>query len=242
LAGSLLTLRRRRDSSWENRIRVRRLALPEVLKSTSIAALATSLLCYPRLSLWFGRQHPICYLEAVIFFGSFVLWAFVFAWHTHYCHQPVFTFKVRPKLFALATLAAISVAAMLHQVMDPSLRRTTPEDFPADFEQWIAMTLFSLAFSQLFLIFAPFAWLLRLFKNKTTAAVITVLFGVFVLMLKTGLSSRPFPSVLLAALVIVRLVLGILSLFFYLRGGLLLVWWWGVLLQARHLVSMAGDA
>jgi hypothetical protein len=221
---------------------MRRLAQPDVLKSTAIAALITAMLCYPRLSLWFGRQQPIWYLEAVAFFGSFVLWAFVFAWHTHYSHQPVFTFKVRPGMFVLATLAALCVAAMLHQVMDPSLRRTTPEDYPANFEQWIAMALFSLAFNQLFLIFSPFAWLLRLFQNKTTAMVITVLFGVFVLMLKTGLSPRPFPPVLLAALVAVRLALGILTLIFYLRGGLLLAWWWGLLLEARNLVSMAGDS
>jgi hypothetical protein len=217
---------------------VRRLAQPEVLKSAGIGALFTALLCCPRLSLWSPRSYPLWYLEAVVFCGSFVLWAFVFAWHTQYSHRPVFTFRVEPGSFALATLAGLFMATLLHQVLDPSLRLTTPEDYPANFEQWLAMALFSLVFNQLFLVFAPFAWLLRLFQKKPVAFVITVLFGVFVLVLKTSSSPRPFPPALLAALLLVRLAMGILSLFFYLRGGVVLAWWWGLLVQARHLLDL----
>ena len=72
---------------------MRRLAEPEVLKSAAMAAAAGSLACYPRLALWPGRPYPMWYLEAVLFFGGLVLWAFVFAWHTKYTDQPVFNFK-----------------------------------------------------------------------------------------------------------------------------------------------------
>ena len=217
---------------------MRRLAQPEVLKSAGIGALLTTLLSYPRLSLWSVRSYPVWYLEAVVFCGSFVLWAFVFAWHTQYSQRPVCTFEIDTSWFTLATLAGLFMGTFLYQVLDPSLRVTTPGDYPANFEQWSAMVLFSLMFNQLFLVFAPFAWLLRLFRRKSVAFVVTVLFGVFVLAIKTRSSPQPIPAVLFAALLGVRLVIGVLSLLFYLRGGVILVWWWGFLIQARHLLSL----
>jgi hypothetical protein len=95
-----------------------------------------------------------------------------------------------------------------------------------------------LSFSQLFLVFAPFAWLIRLFQNRWIATVLTILLGVFVLVLKTRSSPAPIPPSLFSALLIVRLVSGVLSVLFYLRGGLLLVWWLGFLIEARHLWNL----
>jgi FtsH-binding integral membrane protein len=220
---------------------MRRLGQPEVLRSAGIAALATTVLCYPRLSLWSGRLLPLWYLEAVLFCGGIVLWAFVFAWHTEYTGHPVFTLNIKPRLFTLTTLAGIGVAIVLHRFLDPSLKLRTPEDYPDNFDQWAAQTLFHLAFIQLFLILAPLAWLSRLIKSQTLAITLTVLFGVLVLVLKTHSSQTPPPPGLFVALLTVRIVFGFFSVLFYLRGGILLVSWCGFLIQARHLFDLSGS-
>jgi hypothetical protein len=217
---------------------VRSFAQPGVLRLAVTAALATALACYPRLSLWPGRPNPIWFLEAVIFLSATVLWGFVFAWHTQYTNRPVVTFKVESRPLAAATLVGLCAAIVLHVFVDPSLRLKIPEDYPADLEQWLAMTLFSLALSQLFLVFAPFAWLVRLFKNRWVATALTVLFGVVVLVMKARSSPTPIPPALLAALLVVRIVLGFLTVLFYLRGGVMLVWWCGFLVEARHLLNL----
>lgn len=97
------------------------------------------------------------------------------------------------------------------------------------------MVLFSLAFNQLFLVFAPFAWAMRLFQNVAMAAILTILFGVFVLLIKNHASPSPMPVAMLLGLLVVRLTVGALSVHFFLRGGVLLVSWWGLLLESRHL-------
>jgi len=89
--------------------------------------------------------------------------------------------RVEPRLFITVTLAGIAVATAFHLFLDPALRLIMPEDYPANLNQWLALALFSLAFNQLFFIFAPFAWLMRLFQNQRVATVLTVLFGAFVL-------------------------------------------------------------
>jgi hypothetical protein len=220
---------------------MRNLAQSRVLKLAGIAALATTLACYPSLLFWMNRTVPLWYLEAVIFFCGIILWSFVFAWHTRYSHRSVFTLKIEPRLFATVTVAGIVVAAGYHLFLDPSLRLKTPEEYPADVKQWLAITLFSLAFNQLFLIFAPFAWLIRLFQNRLVATGLTVLFGVIVLAIKYQSSTTPIPSLLFAALLTVRIAMGFLAVSFYLRGGVLLSWWWTLLIEARHLLNVAGN-
>jgi magnesium-transporting ATPase (P-type) len=214
---------------------------PRTLKLAGIAALATAFACYPRLSLWSNRSAPVWYLEAIIFFGGIVLWGFVFAWHTPYTHRPVFTLKIESGPFITATLAGIMVAIVFHLFLDPSLRHPMPEDYPVDLKQWFAMTLFSLAFSQMFLIFAPFAWLIRLFHNRRVATGLTVLFGVVVLVFKTGSSPTPIPPPLFAALLAGRIFTGFLAVWFYLRGGMILIWWWTFLFEARNLLDLPGS-
>jgi len=219
---------------------MRHLAQPRVLKLAGIASLVTTLACYPRLPLWLNRSFPIYYLEALIFFCGIVLWGFVFAWHTTYTHRPVFALKVEPQLFIIVTVAGIAVATAFHLFLDPALRLKMPEDYPANLRQWLAMALFSLAFNQLFFIFAPFAWLIRLFQNQRVATVLTVLFGAFVLTIKCRAATTPIPSLLFAALLAVRIGMGFLSVSFYLRGGVLLSWWWTLLVEARLLFDLAG--
>ncbi|MGB7748333.1 MAG: hypothetical protein WBN75_13720 [Verrucomicrobiia bacterium] len=220
---------------------MRNLAQPRVLKLAGIAALATTLACHPRLSFWLNRPASIWYLEAVMFFCSIILWSFVFAWHTQYAHRPVFTFKIEPRLFAIVTVAGIGVAAGYHLFLDPSLRLKTPEEYPADVKQWLAIVLFSLAFNQLYFVFAPFAWLVRLFQKRRVATCLTVLFGAIVLAIKYQSSTTPIPSPLFATLLAVRIGMGFLAVSFYVRGGVLLSWWWTLLIEARHLLNLTGN-
>jgi hypothetical protein len=214
---------------------------PRVLNLAAIAALASALACYPRLSLWLNRSAPIWYLEAVIFLCCIVLWGFVFAWHTQYTHRPVFVLKIEPGPFIAVTLVGIIAALVFHLFLDPSLRSKIPEEYPADLKQWFAFVLFSLAFNQLFLLFAPFAWLMRLSKNRWVAATLTVLFGAIVLAIRTQSLPTPVPLLLLVALLAGRIAMGFLAVSFYLRGGVMLIWWWTFLFEARNLLNLAGN-
>ena len=105
-------------------------------------------------------------------------------------------------------------------------------------QHWLATVLFSLAINQLFLIFAPFDWLMRLFKNRWGAANLTVLFGVLVLALKIRSLPAPLPPGLFAALLAGKIIMGFLAVWFYWRGGVLLIWWWTLLFEARHLLNL----
>ena len=217
---------------------MRHLFQPRVLSSAVIAALASALACYPRLSLWQNRPTPVWYLEGTIFLCSIVLWGFVFAWHTQYTHRPVLVLKPDPMPFLAATIFAVIAAAVFDLVIDPSLRARIPEDYPANLNHWFAMLLFSLTASELFLLFAPFAWLMRLCKRRWVAINLTVLFGVLVLVLKMHSLPAPLPPWLFLAVVTGRIVTGFLAVTFYLRGGVLLIWWWRFLFESRHLLNL----
>jgi len=91
-----------------------------------------------------------------------------------------------------------------------------------------------LGFSQLFLTFAPFDWLMRLFKSQPLAIIVTAILAVGVMAMKIHAQAIPLSAGLLSAVLIVRFVAGLLTVIFYLRGGILLAWWWAFLLEARH--------
>jgi hypothetical protein len=169
-----------------------------------------------------------------MFLGTVMLWGFVFAWHAKYMKQPVFR-KVELKTWSLVTLLGLAAAAILRAGLDPGLRTVIPTDYPGNFAQWFSMTLFSLAFTQLFLIFAPIAWLARLSHNRQFSIAATILFGVCVLLIKERTSPVHLPHLLFLGLATVRLLNGAFSVFLYLRGGVALVFWWTLLLQSRHL-------
>ncbi len=219
---------------------MRRLAQPQVLNRAVIAGLATALASYPRMALWLNPSRPIWYLEAMIFLCSIVLWGFVFAWHEPYTQRPVWRFKLETKLFIVVTLIGITAAAVFHFFLDPPLRAQVPKEYPADLENWLAQVLFSMFLTQLFLLFAPFAWLMRLFQNRRVAAILTVLFGAFVWVIKNQSLPAPVHSGLFAALLAGRVVMGFLAVWFYLRGGILLIWWWTILFETRLLPDLAG--
>jgi hypothetical protein len=219
---------------------MRRLAQPKVVTSAAIAASLSAAFSLPRMLLWGTRKLPVWYLEATVFFGGFVLWAFVFAWHTNYTNRPVFTFKLKSSLIVAATLGGIFLALTFHYLLDPAMRQVTPQDFPKDFPHWVASTLFSLAFTQLFLLYAPFAWVMRLVRNEQVATWMTVALGITVLIMKIGSSSASVPPMLIAELLLLRIAGTYLGIWFYLRGGILIVWWLELLVEARHLLDIQG--
>lgn len=219
---------------------MRRLAQPKVVTYSAVAAALSAVFSLPRMLLWDTRKLPVWYLEATVFFGGFVLWAFVFAWHTEYTGRPVFAFRFKPSLIAAATLSGILLALGFHFFLDPVMRRVTPQDYPADFPHWIASILFSLAFTQLFLLYAPFAWVMRLARNVQAATWLTIALGVGVLIMRNHSAVASVPRTLFVELLALRVVLNFLGIWFYLRGGILIVWWLDLLVEARHLLEFQG--
>lgn len=217
---------------------MRQLTQPRVLKMAVIAALGTTLACYPRFALWENRSAPLWYLEAMVFFCSIVLWGFVFAWHTLYTGCPVWILKPQTALSVSATACGVAVALMSHLFLDPAFRSVVPDEYPVDLKHWVATTLFSVFFNPLFVLFAPFAWLMRLSKNRRIATCLTVAFGIIVLLIRIRSSAALIGPPLFIALVVSRGVLGFVGVWLYLRGGIILIWWWTLLLQTRHLLSM----
>jgi hypothetical protein len=220
---------------------MRLLLQPRVLSQASPAALLSAAACYPRLSLWTTRAGPIWYLEAIIFICGIVLWSFVFAWHTACTKRPVFLFKIEAKTFALATVIGVAGAGIVRWRLDPLLRPAMPSEYPGDMKQWLASLLFSLALTQLFLVLAPFDLLVRTFRNLRLAAVLTALFGAFVLALKINTLTTPIPAMLVAILLAGRAIMAYLAVSFYLRGGVILAWWLVFLFQARQLPDLFGQ-
>ena len=217
---------------------MRDLFQPRVLSSATGAALATAVLCLPRFLLWHERVLPVWYLEALIFLGTIVLWAFVFAWHRRYSGRPVLTLAIGSRWAALSTLGGMAAAFALHRYLDPQVRAFTPQDYPVNFREWLAMALFALAFTQLFLLFAPFAWLIRLWPNRAFATIGTIVFSVVVLALKAQSLRTQYPPLLFSTLLLSRALGTWLSVILYLRGGVLLASWWGCLMEARLLLDL----
>lgn len=216
---------------------MRHLLQPRVLNQAIIAALATALACYPTMTLGLVRSAPVWFLETTIFLCSIVLWAFVFAWHEPYAHRPVWIFKLELGPFAAVTLFGLAAAVVIHVWLDPPLRAVTPGEYPTNLKHWFALVLFSLAFNQLFLLFAPFAWLMRLCQNRRVAAVLTVSFGVLVCALKYESLPSPLPTWLFATFLAVKVTTGFLAIWCYLRGGIILCWWWTFLFESRLLLD-----
>ena len=221
---------------------MRSLVQPGVLKSAGAAALITSLVCFPRLALWGDRPHKLWFLSLTLAWASFILWSFVFGWRPHNAHRPILAVQARPALWSAATLAGLAGAVVLRQFIDSVLQPLVPGDYPDTHEAWLAMTLFTLAFDQLFLCFAPFAFFVRLLHNQRAAAGLTVLFGVVLLGLRIKSLAPLVSPFFIAELFVWRTAAGFLTLYFYLKGGALLAWWWVLLLQLRHLITLTVSA
>jgi hypothetical protein len=216
---------------------MRSLAKPVVMRNAALAAALCTLACWPRLALWLERREALWFLLAVVCCCSFFLWDFVFAWQEQYGGRPVFQ-KPAPQLWLAVTLAAIAVACAKLAWADPVLRPLRPDDFPKDFASLGGMTLFSAALVTPLLLFAPFAFFLRLTRSVQCSSIGTVLLGMFVAWTAAGLKEPALPPHVLAGVVAGWATGGAWGLVLYHRGGAALVWWWGAVVQARHLAEL----
>lgn len=217
---------------------MRLLVQPQVIRSAIVATLITALACLPRLITWPGRPYPLIVMWLVLAWAGFVLWSFVFAWHAPYSEAQPFRIKRDPNLWITATLCGIAGSFVLHLVIDPTLRSATPQDYPATWGAWIAMSLFLLTFDQLFLCFAPFAFFVRLLRSPSVAGVFTVVLGAFLLWLKFRRMPEGLSDLFVLELFGWRLLAGSVSVYFLIRGGIWMTLWWVALLQLRHLIAL----
>ena len=216
---------------------MRSLAKPIVLQHALLASLLSTLACVPRLAMWQERIFTVPFMSVTLLFCTFVLWAFVFAWHEQYSGARVFNWKFQPLLWAIGTAYALVSAASLHFSLDDKLRVITPQVYPTNWSSWAAITLFSLTLEPLFLCFAPFAFFIRLSNRETTAVGFTIVFGLLVVYLNLN-SGKTLPGMgMMAELIALRVVSAFVNVFFYLKGGVLLVWWIALVIQLRFLLE-----
>src|SRR3954471_11320875 len=109
---------------------MRSLVQSQVLTKAAVAALLTSLAAYPRLATWMERTHAVAFMVLMLMWTTFVLWAFVFAWHEQYSKRPVLNFSAPPKWWALATALGLFSSVLLLYVVDPQMRLITPKQYP----------------------------------------------------------------------------------------------------------------
>ncbi len=217
---------------------MRALIHPKVFPRAAAAAALTTFACYSRMVLWSARPDTVWFLEIVIFFTSLFFWAFVLAWHEPYTRRPLFVWKPLPHLWKGVSLCAVVAAVLTAWLIDPTLRPIVPELYPKNLMEWQAIVFFECTFAQLFLCFAPLAFVARLLPSRRSAIAATILFGVFVTYLKLRGLTVPVSLPLGAGLMALKAASMALVLAFYLEGGVLLVWWWTLLLEARHLPGL----
>jgi magnesium-transporting ATPase (P-type) len=216
---------------------VRALSQPVVLRNAALAALLTTIACLPQLISWEKRQLPVWYLGLVLLLATFVLWAFVFAWHRQYAGRNPFNFPRRPHFWLAAATGCGILGAIADLVLlDPKVRAVLPEEFPTDTMSWLASTLFSLTFTQLFLVFAPVALFARFARKRTAIVLLTVLFNVFVTALKA--SEVSLPRDLTTQILVIRTIASTALVYIYLEGGIWVMWWIGLLMEARLLPGL----
>ena len=115
------------------------------MKAAAVGAAITSLAGYPRLVLWNDQPHQLWFLALTLAWASFILWSFVFAWHSKFSQCPFFFPRANLRLLGIATGSGLLGALTLEWWIDPVLRRLVPDDYPATLELWFAMTLFALS-------------------------------------------------------------------------------------------------
>jgi hypothetical protein len=216
---------------------MRHLGRSEVLRAAGIATLLTGSACYPRLSIWDRLEGHVFANLLVLMWCIFVLWAFVFAWHKEYFGQAPIRQDLPVRFWASIGAAGFGAAVLLRLALDPWLRGVAPWNYPESGMEWTAVVLFAVFFGALFLIFAPFAFYIRLTRNARVSSVATVL-GATAVMLLRYLATADDRSVSTAALLAVVFAgQATVSLTLYLRGGALAVWLFMFLVETRHLVD-----
>lgn len=209
-----------------------------VLLRAGLGAALTTLACYPRVAHWSSREDAVWFLMSVIGWATFVMWASVFAWHRRYSEREVFPRDVAPKLWLIALAFGVVGALISFHYGDPTLRRLAPTDFPRTPSQFAEHVLFNLAFEQLFLCFAPFAFCVRLLPGARAAGICVVLFGLFVFAMKLQSVAAAITWDMALGLAFFRALHSGVAVWLYRQGGAWLVWLFTLMLQCRHLFAL----
>lgn len=218
---------------------MRSFADPSVLLRAALASALTTLACYPRLAHWSSREDAVWFLLSVIGWATFVMWAAVFAWQEKHGHVAVFPKRVGPRLWLITVGLGLAGAAVSFHLGDPVLRALAPTDFPRNPGQWAEHLGFNLAFEQLFLCFAPFAFCVRLLPNAKAAGVGVVLLGLLVFALKLQSVAAALSGGMLLGLACFRALHSAVAVWLYCQGGAWLVWLFALLLLSRHWFAFA---
>jgi len=216
---------------------VRQLGKTEVLRSAGIATLLTGGACYPRLSIWDRLEGQVAANLLVLMWCIFVLWAFVFAWHKEYYQREPIRLDLSWRNWVWIVAAGGLVAVALRVGLDAWLREVAPWNFPESGKEWLAIVLFAVFFGSLFMVFAPFAFFLRLTRRVRVSFGATVLGAVGVMMLRYLLMGSDRSAGALALLVLLFAGQTVLALGLYLRFGALAVWVFLFLVEARHVLD-----
>lgn len=215
---------------------MRALAQPDVVKKASAGAILSCLGCLPALIHWETRPCPIWYLAAILLTTSFVLWAFVFAWHIKLTGRHPLAPANSILHWATATLWAGLNAVIACALFDPKLRVLAPDQFPTSICSWLGTTLVALSLERLVLIFAPVAFFGRLAKNRVAVVVLTALFNGLVAVLKVNQLGLPLEFAWQT--ILTRLIGSAVAVCFYLRGGVWTILWMSLITHARLLPGL----
>ena len=216
---------------------MRHLGKTDVLRAAGIATLLTGGACYPRLSIWDKLEGQALANLLILMWCIFVLWAFVFAWHKEYFKREPIRTDLPGPFWALIVAAGLATAVIVRLMLDPWLRGVAPWNYPESGMEWTAVVLFALFFGSLFLIFAPFAFFIRLTRDARVSSVVTVLGAVAVMMLRYLATSEDRSGTTAAILGVVFAGQATVSLTLYLKGGALAVWLFMFLVETRHLID-----
>ena len=215
------------------------LSQPKVMARAAVAALLATLAGIPAAATSPKNLYPMWIWAPVMFLCVYMMWSFVFAWHFEYSGRPVFTPPFKPALWLGATLYAVGAGLLVHWFLDPAIRRTIPDQFPASLGSWAATALLQSVVWPLFVNFAPFAVFMRVTRRQTVSLALTVLWAVLLQYLLLANQPNLPPMGVTMALMLRTVVGAFLGVYFYLNGGALLVCWVVLLAQTRLLLDLA---
>jgi len=214
---------------------MRRLADRDVMKKAGVAAVASGVLCLPRLMMWEDRVKAWWLMGAILVWAMFFLWLFVFAWHEHHGGGKVVRWKVEGRIWLVVVVASVLWGVFLAAFVDPSLKAWNPKEFPTDGLDVLARVAFAVSLESLFLLFAPFALMIRLTGKVGAAYGLTLVFVMLVAGLKMISLEYQLSAGWMLALFAMRLLGSGVLLLLYLRKGVLPVWVAGFLIGIRNL-------
>ncbi|MGB0581250.1 MAG: hypothetical protein ACPGVU_16245 [Limisphaerales bacterium] len=217
---------------------MRLLAQPDILRSAGLASVVSGLLCFPRLQAAQRYEEMLIFAVLMLFWCQFVLWAFVFAWEPAYGKAEPLTIQRNPKHWALLMAGGVMVAGYQYFLVDPGYRAVAPNEYPYTFNAWWRQVLFTMAFSELFLCYAPLAFFVRLAQDEEWAMKLTVGFNVFFVAVKLFTMPQAPGAATIIALLILRLGIAYAAVRLYRWSGILAVSLLVLITQSRHLLRV----